>query len=387
MLSPHLFSRRIRTYALIVSFPCLSGILQAQPEVARIDLLAPNGIFSGDSSSNSSVWGINNSGQVLVTGNDASGTWRAYVWTTAGVTEIVNTLPDANGMVVPSGINDSGQVVGSVNSDAAFVWSSGSMSPIENTINTAQNFPNAINQSGQVVGDLAHWSGTTLYRWEAGNMTVLSPLNESYATATAINNVNQVSGTVYDSGTGNYQAIRWESNGSATVITPPDAGAGSAAYDMNDSGHVVGSFFDPDTFGTEHAMVWDGTGAIDIGNLLDSPFQSSVAQGINDLGQVVGRGYGAFLYEDGVLYDLTDLAAIFLVEEGTSSGFVSLDIAYDINNLGQIIGTGMYYDSVTDRTYEMGYMVSLKAVPEPSTYAMIGGWMILGASFRRFYRK
>lgn len=41
------------------------------------------------------------------------------------------------------------------------------------------------------------------------------------------------------------------------------------------------------------------------------------------------------------------------------------------------------YDSGTGRTFEMGYMLSLATVPEPSTYAAVGGLVMLGAALLR----
>ncbi|MDX9702083.1 MAG: DUF3466 family protein [Candidatus Auribacterota bacterium] len=73
--------------------------------------------------------------------------------------------------------------------------------------------------------------------------------------------------------------------------------------------------------------------------------QSSVAYGINDIGQIVGSshlsGYSdtrAFLYENGIMINL-----------GTFSSYTS--IAYDINNAGQIVG-----ESNVDSTYSHAFL-------------------------------
>ncbi len=165
----------------------------------------------------------------------------------------------------------------------------------------------------------------------------------------------------------------------------PNPGGNSFANAINDNGVIVGSYFND--FYTEHAFIWDGTDVIDIGELVASPFQSSVAHDINEQGQVVGVAYGAFFYADGVVYNLDDLAAAFLVEEGTTSGFVALDVAYDINEFGQIVGSGTYYDSVTGMTHDMGFLLSLSTVPEPSTAASLAGLVAFGAGVARRRRR
>jgi MYXO-CTERM domain-containing protein len=76
-----------------------------------------------------------------------------------------------------------------------------------------------------------------------------------------------------------------------------------------------------------------------------------------------------------------------MVEEGTTSGFVALNVAYDINNFGQIVGTGDYYDSETGMTHEMGFMLSLSNVPEPSASGALAGLMALGAVALRRRRR
>jgi hypothetical protein len=57
---------------------------------------------------------------------------------------------------------------------------------------------------------------------------------------------------------------------------------------------------------------------------------------VNNQGHVVGRGPGgAFLYRDGQVIDLIDLA-------GPGSGWSSLHEATDINDRGQIVGSGVF---------------------------------------------
>lgn len=102
------------------------------------------------------------------------------------------------------------------------------------------------------------------------------------------------------------------------------AGAGSAAYDLNNLGEVVGTMA---TAGTSHAFLYGAGGLADIGGAYGA---SSTAFAINDHGQVVGTAYDSssyptsgFLYSGGVLNPIMGTGA-------TS--------AYGINNAGTVVG-------------------------------------------------
>src|SRR5262249_1817571 len=118
-------------------------------------------------------------------------------------------------------------------------------------------------------------------------------------------------------------------------------GPSSGATDINDSGQVAG-FADTAT-GLSHAFLWtpvtpNGTSGsmIDLGTLGGS---SSTVNAINNAGQVVGQadtptGSSPFVWQRAVMYDLNTLIP-------ASSGWV-LTSAGDINNQGQIVGSGVH---------------------------------------------
>lgn len=370
---------------LLVAFLANAGWVHAQPLVGSLDVIAPYGVFSVDFvPSTSSTFGLNNSGQIAVNANDSSGAWHTGVWTPGGFTEIVNTLPDASGTVYSSGINDAGQVIGTVGG-TGFVWSGGTMTEIVNPVGLGNVSPVAINNAGQVTSSVGTHLGTTLFKTTGGGTVILPADGDNDAGVSSINNSGQVAGWSHDSESGTTRATVWSDEGVASFIPTANPSGNAYANAINDNGVVVGSFIND--FYTEHAFIWDGSSVVDIGELVDSPFQSSVAYDVNAQGQVVGVAYGAFLYTDGVVYNLEELAAGFLVEEGTTSGFVALSVAYDINDLGQILGSGSYYDSVTDMTYDMAFLLSLSAVPEPSAAAALAGLAALGAVVVRRRRR
>ena len=158
----------------------------------------------------------------------------------------------------------------------------------------------AINASGQVVGRSLPHVGEHAFLWEGGTMSGLAPLS----------------------------------------------GCPSAAYGINDAGHVVG-WAEADG-GSRRGFIYTGDEIIPLGTL-GGP--TSTAYGINNLGQVAGSsdldggGMGAFLWDN---YTMTGLATL-------GGAYTE---AYAVNDAGQVVGhsdTGhgshaclWYDDSVTD---------------------------------------
>jgi probable HAF family extracellular repeat protein len=112
-------------------------------------------------------------------------------------------------------------------------------------------------------------------------------------------------------------------------------GAQSTAYGINNLGQVVGGAY---TSGSrEHAFLYRAGVMTDLGTL--GGYESR-AYGINAAGQVVGfaatvgGGDHAFLYSGGIMTDLNNVI-------DTNSGW-SLEVATAINDGGQIVGVGTY---------------------------------------------
>lgn len=328
----------------------------------------------------SSAFGLNANGVVL--GNDRSN--RAFIWSAGSATQIVNTLGDRR--VDANAINAAGQVVGralqSAGPDRAFIWTSGAgMTAITNTLGTGDSEANGINDVGTVVGQVDRVGAENrqaAFRWTAaGGMVEL--VNSVYATgasdAHAINQNNQVVGVVTDENF-NQSPVRWESDGSATVFSLPTGWRISAARHINAAGWVAGTLVE-DEEGFFRPFLWDGAAVQILGSLGED--SDAYALDINDFGQVVGESNsGAFLFSDGQLFALNDLATAFLVS-GTTVGFQSLRFAHAINNAGDIVGVGDYFDGVS--VYEAGFLLTTgSAIPEPSAFAVVAGLLALGAA-------
>lgn len=341
-----------------------------------------------NSTGGSSTNAINASGQVL--GHDDDG--NVFLWTSNGTTLIVNGFGSTPVHAADLGsLNDSGQVAGYVEGDESddvpYIWSSGSgsMTSINNTLGSGAVNIYGLNNSGQVVGYTSGSPDAAFVWTSGGGMTQLTNSYGSYAAeAHAINNSGQVAGLATDAGS-NLQAVRWESNGDMTVIGAIDGGVAA----INSAGQVVGDnrvYVESVDGNYSHAFLWDGTTMQDLGALDDE--EDSYAFGVNASGMVVGQSTGestgdrAFLYASGTMYDLNTLAADYLVS-GSTVGIQSLYGAYGINDAGQIVGLGAYYDG--SDYIDVGFLLTTaSAVPEPSTYAVIAGALVLGfACWRR----
>ncbi|WP_118169807.1 DUF3466 family protein [Nostoc sphaeroides] len=252
-----------------------------------------------------------------------------------GSLQKISPLPGDNQLSV-TGINNLGQVVGnSVSSNNftgnnPFLYSNGITQPLP--IRNA--IPYAINDRTQIVGGA---SGLGPFLYSDGIATSIgTPANVAYS----LNNLGQVVGFLSSNTAFLYQ------NGLTTNLGTLPLYQYSVANDINDLGQVVGSSGFSRVDDGSAFLYSSSTGIQDLGRLRPTDL-FSVGVGINNLGQAVGfsgtnsnffaadgNGLRAFLYSDNTLYDLNNLIA-----PGSDAGF-TLTAASAINNKGQIVGRG-----------------------------------------------
>jgi probable HAF family extracellular repeat protein len=184
------------------------------------------------------------------------------------------------------------------------------------------------------------------FAWEKGVMRPLPTLGGTHGFAAAANNHGEIVGwaenTVRDDTCTapqvfQFRAVVWGPNGNQIRELPvlPDD-TSSAATAINDKGQIVGiSGTCDDAVGSAtaaHAVLWDGGGIEDIGNLGGDEWNTPTA--INERGDIAG-----FSDHEG---DLVTEAFIWTREEGLKGlGFLAghgHSEAYGINERRQVVG-------------------------------------------------
>jgi probable HAF family extracellular repeat protein len=221
---------------------------------------------------------VNNSGEIV--GDyypDGASAIRAFIWTPTGGLQDLGTLGGST--AAATGINRSGQVAGysdtSSGANHGFLWTqSGGMQDLGTFI------PNAVNDTGLIAGSVVTAKGDQAAAvWNKGQVSILGP-----GVALGINDLEQIVGerVARDSG----QAFIWNPGGGGMQLLPMLPGAiSSLGQGINDSGEVVGWSQTDDGF--YQAFIWTPVGGtLDIGNL--GGIYGALSFAINDSGQVTG---------------------------------------------------------------------------------------------------
>jgi probable HAF family extracellular repeat protein len=324
---------------------------------------------------------INNVGGVAgwsyTAGNN---TYHATVWNGATATELgtltakdLNTLPGGS-FSIAYAINNNGQVAGASTTTGgtthATLWASGTATDLGilggNSGNTSGAY--AINNNGQVAGSTYSPVNGAYHAtlWSSGTITDLNTLGGIGGAAYAINNNNHVAVAGYTlTGPPNdaSRATVWAGS-TATSLGTFSGGGDSYAFAINNAGLVAGSTYT--TGNTPHATLWNGTTITNLGALSGI---GSVAYAINNNNQVVGyasisggAAHAALWNGTNPAIDLNSL----LGPSASSAGWI-LTAANGINDKGWIVGND--YNTRTGK--HDGFLLSVVAVPEPETYAML----------------
>jgi len=247
------------------------------------------------------------------------------------------------------GINNIGQVVGYSTwlpgtpsaGGSSFLWTAITSMQNLNTLSGGSPWLNNaidINDNGQIVGSTEAEVPHHAFLWTpAIGVSDLGTLGGRNSTATAVNGNGQVVG--YSDATNDpippTHAFFWsQSTGMLDLGTL--GGMHSSAYDINDAGQVVGTA--STTFGS-HAFLWSPTaGMLDLGSLYGAG-SASQAEGINNLGQVVGYSFAGGADSSVFLWS----PSTGMQNLGNLGGFRCYP--QDINDVGQIVGFAYAEDS------------------------------------------
>ena len=128
------------------------------------------------------------------------------------------------------------------------------------------------------------------FLWKDGSMQNLGTLGGSWSEGSAINDVGQITGLAYLPGDGEAHAFLWHNNRFKDLGTLPNSSF-SWGFAINNQGAVVG-MSELSIDGTDRAVIAQSGPMQDLNSLIDagSGWQLNVAYGINDDGQIVGEG-------------------------------------------------------------------------------------------------
>lgn len=280
-----------------------------------------------------------------------------------------------------SDLNNSGQVVGSLlTGDAyhAFVYTGGVVTDI-GTLGGHDSGAAAINDLGQVVGNSSiDASGTSNgFLYSGGTMSAVT--GGAYMQAYGINNGGTIVGSMFvTTQDDSYRHGYTLSGGTLTDLGTLPYGDGSVAIAINGHGMVVGAaanMFNGAPNYPEDPFVYQNGVMTGLGNL-GGPW--SAALSVNDLGQVVGYlGVYSLPNDPGELYPTS--AFVYANGEmnvigGTSPQWSSL--ANDINNLGQVVGSFRFTPGEDHAfLWENGEMTDLNTLIDPAS-----GWTVTSAA-------
>jgi probable HAF family extracellular repeat protein len=198
-----------------------------------------------------------------------------------------------------------------------------------------QLIPRGINNKGQVVGT-NQGAGTArrAFVLTGGVAQVLGTLGGSSSNGEAINDKGLIVGGSEVKGDAATHAFLFDGRSMRDLGTL--GGSISYASAINGQGDVVG-YSDLAKSTARHAFIYRDGRMRDLGS---PPGSHSIATAVNDEGTVIGyfqlekqHARRAFVYQGGVMSDLNDLL------DSTSAGWVLME-ARGINKAGQIVGTG-----------------------------------------------
>jgi uncharacterized membrane protein len=312
----------------------------------------------------------------------------AMAQTTYSIIDL-GTLPGADSSSA-RGLNDSGQVVGSVlpaAGEVGFVWTGGVMTSTGKLPNGNYSDATAISPTGVVVGD----GDTGNFRPQSWILTAAGPFNffpnnGGNTHAIGINRAGAICGFYTKSLSGNTSS--WK--GAIWTVDPKDprkwrttdlpnlpgtdpTTASAIPWAFNQAGQAAGWAVNSDI--GQHGAFWNNDAAHSIVDLGVFPGDwSSIAWGLNDLGQAVGESHPPFhnrpvLWDNDAAHTPVELPLLPGDTDGTATA---------VNSLGEILGSSTASDGTSRLVlWQDGVAVELQTVLDPTTGA---GWTLSAAA-------
>ena len=197
-------------------------------------------------------------------------------------------------------INDDGIVVGRYGDypDArAYTWQNGVWQDLGALDGDSRSEALAINNQNVIVGRSSTSSSEHAVRWVGGQIEPLGSLGGAGADSVAydVNELNQVVGWSEISPGGEKRGFLWEADANMISLSPL-----YEAVSINDSTQILGGI--DFTVFEQHAAIWHNGAYVDLGTLTSGT--DTHGREINNAGQAVGYGDGAWLWTGSVLEEL-----------------------------------------------------------------------------------
>lgn len=346
------FSLSARRLALAVLAAALPVIATAQMPTYRVTNLSDLGAAAG--LSNCYARSLNDAGTVVGECSDTATTQTAVAWRNGTVARLGRLASGqwANATAVSS----LGVVVGDADPGNGrpnpFVTFNGKLIDVD-SISGGNARAIGITDSGVIFGSLV--KGFDGNPWNAMMWTVDSGHPDRYretflpkpagsdpkTTSTYLNDSNKLGqATGYVAGTNGQFGAFWNSDPahSIVVLQPLPGGWTSIAQGMNDLGQTVGMSYDGSVL-QQTAVLWQNDAAHSVISLGTLPGDTmSMANDINTAGQVIGVSYvgsvqRSFFWQNGTMADLSTL-----IDPADGSWTIAQTLA--INNAGQIVAYG-----------------------------------------------
>ncbi len=285
--------------------------------------------------------------------------------------------PPGAANVLPTGINDSGAVVGwtfAIDPTVAdsFIYSGGTYTPYN--VPGAQSQTTILydtNNLGQLVGSYTNILSYGFY----DDGTTVHSLIAPGGGATSANGVNDhgvvVGSAISSSNPSQYVSFAYQ-NGSYTPIADPN-GVSTVANAVNNAGTIVGYYTDANN--VDHAFILQGGQFTTVDNpgAGTGPGEGTAFGAINNTGAITGDyvdanlNYYSFVYQNGQYTILNDPGALQTIAAG-------------INDQGDFVG------SIIDANGYMDGFLATPTVPEPSGLALLA---VAGLAWtgRRLFKK
>lgn len=325
----------------------VSLFLEGPAFSATIYQLTDLGTLGGDTSAGTAI----NDNGTAVGFSETNGDGRAFVWTEGGGMQDLGSA--GGGESKASDINNAGHIVGS-SGNQSFRWTSAPSGMV--LIDPGSNgSANGLNASSSAIGYRGTTAGQTV-RWDSAN-TASPQFGVSVTKGLAINDSGQFVGQAFFNADG---------SGGVGFYSPGDGSSSNLGFfyptDLNNSRILAGSF---DVFA---AIRNQNVGSNQIIGKLSPSDSVARALGVNDAGTVVGfsQGTGGFVYDT-----TTGMQSLTSMLAPESNGWTVLS-ADDINNHGQVVGTGRFGG--------LDHAIILTPIPEPAgpLLALLGSLIVAG---------